>query len=140
MTLLKNNSTISGPINLKPGQTIVCGPTLPPNSSFDQDTKSGSNAVGFDWEGDLLDVIKAKPKFAPGLGFEVSAVTISSFRSSIYSTGSIPGKPNFFPGAWRGHPFTLLRDAKTSPKVSNSTVTDRFYLEYKIERPYWYRG
>jgi Tfp pilus assembly protein PilV len=135
---LASDSSILSPIYLRPGQTIVCGPTLPPNSSFDQDTKSGSNAVGFDWEGDLLDVIKAKPKFVPGLGFEVSAVTISSFRSSIYSTGSIPGKPNFFPGAWRGHPFTLLRDPSTDPKVSNSTTTDRFYLEYKIVRPYWY--
>jgi hypothetical protein len=135
---LKNNSTITGPINLRPGQTIICGPTLPPNASFDQDTKSGSNAVGFDWEGDLLDVIKAKPKFVPGIGFEVSAVTISSFRTSTYSTGNIPGKPNFFPGAWRGHPFTLLRDVKTPNKISDSTVKDRFYLEYKIVRPYWY--
>lgn len=137
---LKTNSTISGSINLKPGQTIVCGPTLPPNSSFDQDTKSGSNAVGFDWEGDLLDVIKAKPKFVPGLGFEVSAVTISSFRGSIYPTGGgIPGaNKNFFPGAWRGHPFTLLRDVNTSPKNSNSATTDRFFIEYKLVRPYWY--
>ena len=137
---LKTNSTISGSINLKPGQTIVCGPTLPPNSSFDQDTKSGSNAVGFDWEGDLLDVIKAKPRLVPGLGFEVSAVTISSFRSSSYPTGnSIPGaNTNFFPGAWRGHPFTLLRDVNTSPKNSNSTTTDRFFIEYKLVRPWWY--
>ncbi len=136
---LKNNATISGPIVLRPGQTIVCGPTLPPNSSFDQDTKSGSNAVGFDWEGDLLDVIKAKPAFTPGLGFEVSAVTISSFRSANYPTGAnITGKPNYFPGAWRGHPFTLLRDTNTSPKISDSTTTDRFFLEYKIVRPYWY--
>lgn len=140
-TPLKNDSTISGPIILKPGQTVVCGPTLPPSSSFDQDTKSGSNAVGFDWEGDLLDKIKAKPAFIPGLGFEVSAVTISSFRSSNYPTGSnIPGKSNFFPGAWRGHPFTLLRDVNTNPltKTSDSSVIDRFYLEYKIVRPYWY--
>jgi hypothetical protein len=135
---LKSDSSITGPIKMKPGQTLICGPTLPPNSSFDQDTKSGSNAVGFDWEGDLLDVIKAKPRFVPGLGFEVSAVTISSFRSSIYNTGSLPGTPNFFPGAWRGHPFTLLRDTNTSPKISNSSTTDRFYLEYKIVQPYWY--
>lgn len=136
---LKNDSSISGPIVLRPGQTIVCGPTLPPNSSFDQDTKSGTNAVGFDWEGDLLDAIKAKPAFTPGLGFEVSAVTISSFRSSNYPTGgNIPGKTNYFPGAWRGHPFTLLRDTNTSPKTSDSTTTDRFFLEYKIVRPYWY--
>ncbi|QTN32612.1 hypothetical protein HZ994_09795 [Akkermansiaceae bacterium] len=135
---LKSDSSVSGDIILKPGQTILCGPTLPPNSSFDQDTKSGSNAVGFDWEGDLLDVIKAKPAFVPGLGFEVSAVTISSFRSSNYSTGSFPGKPNFFPGAWRGHPFTLLRDTRTSPKTSDSTTTDRFFIQYKAVRPYWY--
>lgn len=135
---LKSDSTISSDIVLNPGQTIVCGPTLPPNSSFDRDTKIGHSAVGFDWEGGLLETIKARPSFVPGLGFEVSAVTISSFRNSHYSTGSLPGKPNFFPGAWRGHPFTLLRDVSTSPKTSNSATTDRFYLEYKLTRPYWY--
>lgn len=135
---LDDDDSISGPITLRPGQTLLCGPSLPPNSSFDQDTKSGGNAVGFDWQGDLLAVIKASPAFVPGLGFEVSAVTISSFRRSIYSTGSLPGKPNFFPGAWRGHPFTLLREKRTKPKVSDSTTTDRFYLEYKAVRPYWY--
>lgn len=137
---LSSNSSISGPIVLKPGQTIVCGPTFPSDSSFDQDTKSGSNVSGFDWQGSLLNAIKAKPAFTPGLGFEVSAVTISSFRSSHYPNGgNIPRKPaGFFPGAWRGHPFTLLRDVRTSPKRSDSTTTDRFFLEYKIVKPYWY--
>lgn len=135
---LADNATISGSITLRPGQTLVCGPSLPPNSSFDQDTKSGGSGVGFDWQGNLLAAIKARPAFVPGLGFEVSAVTISSFRNSAYSTGNIPGKPHFFPGAWRGHPFTLLRDVNTIPKISNSTTTDRFHLEYKIVRPHWF--
>lgn len=135
---LDDDSDISGPIVLRPGQTLVCGPTLPPNSSFDQDTKSGGNAVGFDWQGDLLDVIKARPAFVPGLGFEVSAVTISSFRIPANSGGSLPGKRNFYPGAWRGHPFTLLREAKTKPKISDSTTRDSFYLEFRAVRPYWY--
>ena len=135
---LDNDSEISGPIVLRPGQTLVCGPTLPPDSSFDQDTKSGGNAVGFDWQGDLLDVIKARPAFVPGLGFEVSAVTISSFRIPRNSAGNLPGKRFFYPGAWAGHPFTLLRDRRTRPKLSDSTTTDRFFLEYRIVRPYWY--
>jgi hypothetical protein len=56
------------------------------------------------------------------------AVTIAHIRQ--------PG--NVYPGGWTGHPFMMLRDLGASPKISQTTTTDRFYMEFKIQRPSWY--
>ncbi len=122
---LDASSAISAPIVMKPGQTLICGPSFAPSASFKSDASAGHSTVGFDWDNRLTKAIKAKPSFTPGLGYEMYAVTISNMRK--------PG--SVFPGGWPGHPFMMLRDAATSPKISKSTVTDRFYVEFKAQRP-----
>ena len=124
-----DNSPVAGPIVMKPGQTLVCGPRIPATGSFKSDSSGGSNTVGFDWDNRLNKAIKAKPSFTPGLGFELYAVTISHMRK--------PG--GVYPGGWTGHPFMMLRDTGAVPKISKSTVTDRFYLEFKTQRPDAYK-
>jgi hypothetical protein len=125
---IATSSTISGPIVMKPGQTLVCGPIFPPDSSFQKDAGLGHDTLGFDWDNRLTTAIKAKPSFTPGLGYEMYAVTIAHIRQ--------PG--NVYPGGWTGHPFMMLRDLGASPKISQTTTTDRFYMEFKIQRPSWY--
>jgi hypothetical protein len=78
---LATSTAISGPIVMKPGQTLVCGPSFDPDGSFKIDTGLGGDGVGFDWENDLTDSIKAKPSFTPGLGFETVAVNIKNPRT-----------------------------------------------------------
>ena len=120
------SSTITGPIIMKPGQTLVCGPYLPPNASFKADAGKGSSTDGFDWDNRLTKAIKAKPSFVPGLGYEMYAVTIAHMDR--------PG--GTYPGGWSGHPFMMLRD--TSAKISKTTATDQFYIESKVQRAAWY--
>lgn len=132
---IATSSAVSSPIVMKPGQTLVCGPYFPPDASFKADAGKGFETDGFDWDNRLTGGdknstapkgIKAKPSFIPGLGYELYAVTISHMDR--------PG--GLYPGGWSGHPFMMLRD--TAAKISKTTVTDRFYLEYKVQRPAWY--
>jgi hypothetical protein len=123
-----SSTDISGPIVMKPGQTLICGPSFPAGASFKSDSGGGHNTLGFDWDNRLTKAIKAKPSFTPGLGYEMYAVTIGHMR--------LPG--GVYPAGWTGHPFMMLRDAGASPKISKSTVTDRFYIEFKAQRPNWY--
>lgn len=125
---LATNSDIKAPITLKPGQTLICGPIFPASASLATDSTKGKNTIGFDWENDLSTDIKAMPKFTHGLGFEMYHVTIAHIRLSGTANRLVPGK-GYYPGGWAGHPFMMLRD---------KTVTDRFYLEYKVQRPGWY--
>ena len=122
-----STSPISGPIVMKPGQTLVCGPSFPASSSFKDDASSGHETVGFDWDNRLTKAIKAKPSFTPGLGYEMYAVTINHIRKA----GGV------YPGGWEGHPFMMMR-GPANPKISKSTVTDRFYMEFKVQQPSWY--
>jgi hypothetical protein len=122
-------SPISSPIVMKPGQTLVCGPSFAPNASFKSDASGGHSTVGFDWDNRLTKAIKAKPSFTPGLGYELYAITIAHMRK--------PG--DVYPGGWTDHPFMMLRDTAISPKISKSTVTDRFYVEFKAQRPNPYK-
>ena len=125
---IATSSTLSGPIIMKPGQTLVCGPIFPPDSSFQKDAGLGHDTLGFDWDNRLTTAIKAKPSFTPGLGYEMYAVTIAHIRQA----------GGTYPGGWTGHPFMMLRDQGASPKISQTTTTDRFYMESKIQRPSWY--
>jgi hypothetical protein len=126
---LKTSSSINGPITLKPGQTLVCGPIMPPDASLKNDSVKGSDTIGFDWRNYLSDDIKAMPKFTPGLGFELYHVTIAHIRPSATAQPIVPGKNHYTPGRWAGHPFLMLRD---------KAAADRFYLEFKVQRPGWY--
>lgn len=123
---LAANSEINGNIVLKPGQTLVCGPVLPSDSSFYRDARSGSNVSGYDWtkNNPLTEKIKARPGFVPGLGFEITATTISNTR---FGSGM---------GSWCS--YFMLRDQAATNKISQSTVTDRFHVEFRMQRPYWY--
>ena len=105
---LSRNSEIAGPVVMKPGQTLICGPVLPPGASLKTDSVLGSNTLGFDWENDLTTAIKAQPSYIPGIGFEAYGFGLS------------------------------LRDTAANPKVSLTTVTDRFYVEFQTQRPSWY--
>jgi hypothetical protein len=126
---LETSTAITSPIVMKPGQTLVCGPSFAPNASFKSDASSGHSTVGFDWDNRLTKAIKAKTSYTPGLGYEMYAVTISHIRN--------PG--GVYPGGWTHHPFMMLRDAATTPKISKSTVTDSFYVEFKVQRPDAYK-
>ena len=128
---LQVSQSINGPITLKPGQTLVCGPTLRSTSSFYKDTRAGYNGDAYNWHeagnlgtGKITEKVKARPIFTPGIGFETSATMISNTR------------PAAGMGSWCS--YFMLRDQGASPKVSQSTVTDRFYVEFKIQRPYIY--
>jgi hypothetical protein len=122
--LLAANSEIAGPIVMKPGQTLICGPVLPPGASLKTDSTRGSNTIGFDWENDLTNAIKAQPSSIPGLGFENYGATIAHMR------------PAAGMGSWCS--FLFLRDTAANPKVSTTTVTDKFYVEFQAQRPSWY--
>jgi hypothetical protein len=118
---LATSTAISGPIVMKPGQTLVCGPCFDPNGSFKNDTGAGGGPsdVAFDWQNRLTDAIKAKPSFTPGLGFETAAVNIKNLRTM--------GSP------WS---ICMLRDS-ISPS-SSGHVTDNFYIEFQAQKPSWY--
>ena len=105
---LSRNSETAGPVVMKPGQTLICGPVLPPSASLKTDSVLASNTLGFDWENDLTTAIKAQPSYIPGLGFEAYGFGLS------------------------------LRDTAANPKVSLTTVTDRFYVELQVQQPSWY--
>jgi hypothetical protein len=135
---LASNSAISGPITLKPGQTLICGPYFDPNASFKKDAGLGNNTVGFDWRNALTSSIKAKPNFTPGLGYEIYATAISHVPLWDTSRRIKPSDHRFYQGGWRGHPFMMLRDTGSMPKLSQSTHTDKLYLEYKVQQPGWY--
>jgi hypothetical protein len=130
---LKVSQVISAPIVMKPGQTMVCGPSLPPNSSFYKDTRSGYGGDAYNWHeddskgsGKITEKMKVRPSFVPGIGFETSASMISNTR---FGAGM---------GSWCS--YFMLRD-QASPKpspLSRSTVTDRFYVEFKVQKPYYY--
>jgi hypothetical protein len=126
---LETSSSIKGPITLKPGQTLVCGPIMPPDASLKNDSVKGDNTIGFDWQNDLSDNIKAMPRFTPGLGFELYHVSIAHIRPAPTAKPIVPGQNNYTPGRWGGHPFLMLRDKRAA---------DRFYLEFKVQRPGWY--
>lgn len=123
---LETSTTITGPIVMKPGQTLICGPSLPPDSSFFRDTRSGNNVTAYDWTRNnrVTEKIKAKPSFTPGIGYEITAVVISNTR------------PEAAMGSWCS--YLMLRDQAASPKISDSTVTDRFFVEFKAQRPSYY--
>jgi hypothetical protein len=127
---LTSSSSINGPITLKPGQTLVCGPIMPPDASLKNDSVKGDDTIGFDWQNDLNDNIKAMPKFTQGLGFELYHITIAHNRPAPSARPiTPPGNNNYTPGRWGGHPFLMLRDR---------TAVDRFYVEFKVQRPGWY--
>ncbi len=121
------SSPVSGPIVLKPGQTLICGPSFSPESSFKKDAGLDHETVGFDWDNRLTKAIKAKTSFTPGLGYEMYAVTINHIRKA----------GGLYPGGWTGHPFMMMR-GDANPKISKSTVNDRFYMEFKVQKPGWY--
>jgi len=141
---LPNNNSMDSPIILKPGQTLICGPIFPPNSNYDQDTKSGPNSVGFDWDwnSDRTRVIKSRPGLIPGLGFETNSITIAASRPArnkdlpviLTENGQVRSRA----GTWGNQSALPLRDAN-DPNGSPSAVTDRFYVEYKVQRPEYYK-
>ncbi|MCX6876927.1 MAG: hypothetical protein NTW21_24400 [Verrucomicrobia bacterium] len=128
--ILATNSEISGPIVMKPGQTLICGPVLPPDASLKTDSTRGNSTIGFDWDNRVTSSIKAQPSYIPGLGFENYGATISHFRITQ------PWAPGGSGPGWCT--FLFLRDIAANPKVSKTTVTDKFYVEFKMQRPSWY--
>ena len=118
-------TTTNGLIVMKPGQTLSCQPYINPNASFLNDSHNlGANTEFFDYNNTLTPRgIKAKPGAVPGLGFEINNVTPSQ-RSGKAVTGI---------GRW----FFLLRDSNVNP----AHVTDKFFVEYKVQQPrYWTGG
>lgn len=75
------SSSTTGPISLRPGQTLVCGAYLDPGASF-ADTKGTpffdwqNNLTGVDASGNVTLPIKARPGFAgKAVGFDVDWIT-----------------------------------------------------------------
>jgi type II secretory pathway pseudopilin PulG len=119
---------INGPIVMKPGQTLVFSPYFSAKSnssssaaSFYEDSKNvaGEKTVAFDWNSHMTGLIKAKPIFVPGVGFETCLITPSSRMTG---------------GSWNHH--LLLRDANSPYNTGHPT--DRFYVEFKVQQPSWY--
>jgi hypothetical protein len=123
--ILSQSSAINGPITLKPGQTLVCGPILPPDASLKKDSKLGSNTIGFDWENDLTEAVKAIPTFTPGIGFEIYGVTVGH----TYRYGED------YKGSWVT--FNFLADQAADLAATNTT---EFYVDFKFQQPSWYVG
>ncbi|MEI6605165.1 MAG: pilus assembly PilX N-terminal domain-containing protein [Verrucomicrobiota bacterium] len=118
------SQTISGPIVMKPGQSLICGPNFPPDSSFKSDAAAEEKVVAFDWGGyagtlHITNTIKAKPSFIPGLGFETYGVTPAH---------TLPGAGM---GSWCS--FLFLRDGT----ANSAHPTDRFYVKFKAQQPGW---
>lgn len=118
---------INGQIVMKPGQTMIFSPYFSPTSylggvaSFYEDSRNltGLNSVAFDWNSHLTSSIKAKHTFVPGVGFETSGITPSSQTSG---------------GLWNLN--LMLRDGNSPHNTGH--VTDRFYVECKVQQPSWY--
>ena len=116
---LASSSAITGPIVMKPGQTLVCGPRFRPNRGWADD--QGNDTDSFDWNNDLklTESIKARPGVIPGLGFETYGVApacyyIPSRRVPAWST-------------------LYLHDSATNP----AQPTSRFYVNFQAQQPRW---
>jgi hypothetical protein len=112
---LPESSAIKGPIVMKPGETLICGPRFRPNRGWKDET--GSDNDSFDWNNDLklTETIKARPGVIPGLGFETYGVTpgnnIASRRPDVPPWSTFYLKP-----------------------------TDRFYVKFQAQQPRWGRA
>ena len=120
---------ISGPIVMKPGQTLVCGPSFDSSKSFKIDAASGSNTAAFDWENTLTKAMKAKPEFTPGLGFETCGVTIRHVRNP--AVGASGGS-----GDWCT--YFMMREAAKNIAAGSGAMADQFYVEFQAQKPSWY--
>lgn len=113
-------SSPTGPIVMKPGQTLVCGPYLNPDASF-SDSKG---TYFFDWQNNLtgykvdsggtatVTPIKAKPGFAGRcVGFDVDWITPT--HNGLGSNGQTDGNQG----------------------VLGLRGTDRVHMEFAIEQP-----
>ena len=133
------NTDISGPIVMKPGQTLLCTPYLDPQGNFLKDSRSGSKNDIFDWENKITAKgIKAKPGFTPGLGFENNSNNPSCRSSSTVLGG---GSSNWW--------MLMIRDpARPRPPAnvswdippSPNHPTDKYFVEYQAQRPGWWPG
>ncbi len=111
------SSSTSGPIVMRPGQTLVCGAYLDPSASF-SDVKGTpffdwqNNLTGVDQGGNLTAAINARPGFAGrAVGFDVDWTTPThNSLSSGQQTDNNQG-------------VLGLRD------------TDRVYIEYTVQQP-----
>jgi hypothetical protein len=106
-------SSTSGPITLKPGQTLVCSPYLHPSASFSND----NGTPFFDWENNLTGVssggvmqayTKAKPGFTgKSVGYDIDWLTPPGTIAQTDGNQGVLG----------------LRD------------TDMVHIEYQIKQP-----
>ena len=129
-----SNADISGPIVMKPGQTLVCTPYLNPAGTFLKDSRSGPVNDVFDWQNKLTAVgIKAKPGLTPGLGFENNGIT-PSCRSSSTVVG---GYTNWWMFMIRDNkrPRTPKRADMDDTQPSPGHVNDKYYVEFQTQRP-----
>lgn len=106
------STSTTGPIVMKPGQTMVCGPYLHPGASF-------NNSMGtyfFDWQNNLTGTgslpINAKPGFAGRcFGYDIDWTTPPHLSSGQQSDGN--------PGAG----------------VFGLRATDTVHMDYAIRQP-----
>jgi hypothetical protein len=125
---ISSSTVINSPINLRPGQTIICGTYLDPTASLKRDAGLHDKTQSFDWLNILSKEMKARPSFVPGLGFETWGVTMAH---------TVDNHPNAG-GSWCSNQMLRDQSPGPNPKISKTTATDKFYVEYKIERPkYW---
>ena len=125
-----SKDSVISPMILRPGQTIICGPYLDPTASLKRDAGLANNTQSFDWLNILTKNMKARPSFVPGLGFETWGVTMAH---------TVDDHPNAG-GSWCSNQMLNDQSPGPNPKHPGSvtTATDKFYVEYKIQRPkYW---
>ena len=123
-TPLTATSAISGPIVMKPGQTVICGLSKDPAASFGR-----GDMFDYQLSAKKTENNKAVPKYNPGLGFELDGVTISNMREHIFGNPS-PGAPGGWGPDWCT--FLLLRNSVAKGGI------DKFYVKFKAQRPRWH--
>ena len=85
------NSTTRGPIVMKPGQTLVSGPYLFPNTTFSVAGRIGpqfddwaNDATGVDLNGNVVAMIQGRPGFlGKAVGFDIDILTPLEQSTSV---------------------------------------------------------
>ena len=123
---LTSSAGIAGPIVMQPGQTMICAPCLPPNSSFKNDAAADKAAVAFDWLNKVTQTIKAKPMYTSGLGYETDGVAISHLLNPVTRLVE--------PNGW--NTFLFLRN-RPAPPPNSGEIKEHAWVEFKAQQPSW---
>ncbi|MCX6865890.1 MAG: hypothetical protein NTV46_06650, partial [Verrucomicrobia bacterium] len=89
----ESNQPKSGPVVMRPGQTLICAPYLDPNAYFAKNGEGGSRTTFFDYANSLSRSIKTKPGYnGPFIGLDFDWLNARS--SPLFLNGTLnPDNP-----------------------------------------------